>query len=627
MNKRFIMLNTITGVVHLLFLLLTLLAQTSNAFCRQRPFLATRTRGFARLLWQVKKEDDDPKAPSFSDYTMKSNDKGPSDNAARRETTKEESDPPSFVMQNLQVKGPLENAHATAKEVTLNESTTEEREPDSGNANESINEIDMAVFEATESEQQHGDNESNNGVTIAEEVEQVNATLSAVKNAQGDDDLVDVEDAQEADETSSVVAKAGVELGKDTIPILPQSKVVDAAANIEVDCDQGHGTVTTKEEVELTNTVLGDDDLLVDVEDKNEVYETSSVVSKAKVKLGKDAIPFPESAMVDATANIKVDSDQDPGTVTFAEEVELTTNLQENASIDVDVKQDADETTSSVVAEAKAEFVQDAIDAAVNPEVDSGEALLATSAAAAKDALEDDPKLSVDSASMEKDSSLLEQEKDMLKDSLFDFAGDKGTLEEDPTVSLDSKDEKEAETAPVVEMKDMPTSAIKTNDKLDDSIVRAIETLEDAPESPFDSPQDELEMDSFPIVDMKSTSEDLLIDSEDKADAQRKPAVKEIPEHAPEVPFKVKDESETEATALVEKVEASESTMPVVVLENETPEDEEQPAKERAELKEETGKEAGFFFGKSMSTLDESTVMQRIKQRKEAGAESEANKR
>lgn len=60
-------------------------------------------------------------------------------------------------MQTLNVKGPLENA--TFQQKTLNNSAREESDLDSLKANESAKAIDVAAFEATESD--HGDTESN----------------------------------------------------------------------------------------------------------------------------------------------------------------------------------------------------------------------------------------------------------------------------------------------------------------------------------------------------------------------------------------------------------------------------------------------------------------------------------
>jgi hypothetical protein len=233
---------------------------------------------------------------------------------------------------------------------------------------------------------------------------------------------------------------------------------------------------------------------------------------------------------------------------------------------------------------------------------------------------------SFDSGELEEESSSFVEAKDTSVDRSFDAAQVDGTLEDALRPSSKSQVEKELETVPNLEMKKMSANAKQLCEESNVLLTPTMEGLENSPESLFGSPRDELGGKSPPIIEAKSTlKDDLLIDSEDTVDAQRKPAVEEMPEHAWVVPFKTEDEPEDTTTISMDKTEVSDLAMPVVVLENKSTEDEEQPEKESPELKVETGKKAGFFFGNTMSTLDESTVIQRIKERREARQQLETN--
>jgi hypothetical protein len=526
-----------------LCLCLLLLAEESNAFLSQSPF-TTQTTCRSEFIARL--------PSSFSGHTMKNSVKGPS--SENTEPAKEESDRP-FVMQPLKVKGPLENATFQGK--TLNNSAREESDPDSLKANESAKAINVAAFEATESE--HSDTESNI-VTIAEDAEQANGALPAVENAQGHD-LSDVEDSHETDETQTKKSENSELWTQAKAIATPFYEYIKADPNrSERASDRERVGALFQEFFPHDNTRL---EALV------MLTLRQSKLIRTKRYGNKVIVSFAQSA---------------PGDFSFGREHQ-------------DVRERKEETIK--------------------------EGMLAS---------EDDPKLSsFDSVQLEEESSSFVEAKETLVDRSFDAAKVDSASKNASRPSSGFRDKTEAETAPTLEMKNMSMNVVKLGEASHVLLTPAMERFGDSPEPLFEYPQNELEGSSPPIMEGKGTlKDDLSIDSDDTVDAQCETAVEEMPEQAWEVPFETKDESEKEATAkakeataLIEKAEASESAVPVVVLESESLKDQEQPEKESLELKV----EAGFFFGKKMSNLDESTVIQRMRERKEARQEREANKK
>lgn len=639
---------------------LLLLAYTSNAFAPTRLF-AIRTRGFPRL-WEYQ-EDYGPNPLPFSEYLMQGGVIEPSDNAALGEAMTEESDyhqPSSFIMQNG-TKGPSENA--TLQEATLEESAKGglELERTSLTANEGDDDVFAEettphVHEMTSVIQVKGiqvASEDNSTVTIAGEVKLAETVLLG-------DDPVAVEDKQDTNNTSPVIAKGKVELTNDAMP-LPKSALVDTVTNVEVDSDQD--------------------------------FLASSAVAKGAPeddpKLSFGSVPLEEESfsVVDAKTtleDISFDSAREKGAL--EEAWKLTSESNDDKKVETAPAAemgDALKPEDNDVILSAIGTLENAPESSVDSTRDEmeSEPVIETNETLEEDLLvETEPTVGVmpedilDNPLKTNDGpdDVIAPTIGTLNDSTdfsFELEGDpvietNDTLEED--LQIDSSYTVEAETEPIV---NMMSSAIldilsKTKGKSDDMIAPAIRTLEDSPDFSFDSTRDELESD--PVIETKGTvEEDLLIDSSHTAEAETEPVVDMMPKDILDIPLKTKDKSddvivpaigtfdgdllidssymaeaetepiadmmpedildiptEKQTTVLMDKVDTSESTMPVMVMENEA--DTLITAKESTVLKEETGEQADFFFA---TTFDESAVLRQIKARKEARKEWKANKR